>query len=746
MRAILLICALLVSLALRSGAPGQAYVDDGPRNQVLLVARSADGRTFQRVPRPLAAGASVPGAVVMPSGEVRLYFVDADTNRLKVATSPDGETFSTPRLVLFQGFSSEVNPVAPDPVLLPGGGVRLYVQLGPQGPGEVVPTLGAADSKDGVLFSARSLEGLGEDKWFNPAVAVVGGVYRLFAGQGNRLFSLSSRDGLTFERDPVSRLAGASSPSVVSLPGGGIRLYFQRARQIWSAWSRDGVEFQEEGTVLEWGKKGQPDQYGCGNPAVVRLADGSYRLYYNSWVELPPEEQLRPPAQPPRIRMVFEPGDYFGPTDPNPDRRSEFTRRVDPALRQASAGARPEGRFGINGYHSYSPRDAWDLGQLARYFEWESQELASVGLSYNRTLSPAAGQFSRRVVEPDQEGVFDFALPDRLVKAAQRHNLQMVAMLTCNRSGSAIEDHGEPQDTASFRRYVQAVVERYDGDGQADMPGLRYPIRYWQLTTEPEAAFAYDGASYARVMGVTRRAIREADPQALLVSGGARPLYSGTDPGSYHCLRFWRDFLASGGGEVTDVMDLHCSAPEPGADFPVTLAHFQALLARYDYRKPLWILETGTYSGRLFRGELDSSDRSNYPQHSEADQAAWWVQHCAYAFSHGVERLFWNVFYNDGPGWFKAGAMLNRDRSPKLVYYTQRLMAQKIDGFSACRELRPGLVRFQVDSRIVYVAWGSGPLPLEGRVLVTDIYGATRVAEASRVLLSQSPVFVEPAP
>jgi len=43
----------------------------------------------------------------------------------------------------------------------------------------------------------------------------------------------------------------------------------------------------------------------------------------------------------------------------------------------------------------------------------------------------------------------------------------------------------KPYDMDAYRRFVLALVERYDGDGKDDMPGLKYPIKYWEASNEP---------------------------------------------------------------------------------------------------------------------------------------------------------------------------------------------------------------------------------------------------------------------
>lgn len=56
----------------------------------------------------------------------------------------------------------------------------------------------------------------------------------------------------------------------------------------------------------------------------------------------------------------------------------------------------------------------------------------------------------------------------------------------------------KPEHLAAYRKWIAAVVERYDGDGNADMPGLKHPVRYYEIGSEfssyePEPVAEYLG-------------------------------------------------------------------------------------------------------------------------------------------------------------------------------------------------------------------------------------------------------------
>ena len=84
----------------------------------------------------------------------------------------------------------------------------------------------------------------------------------------------------------------------------------------------------------------------------------------------------------------------------------------------------------------------------------------------------------------------------------------------------------KPYDMDAYRRFVSAVVERYDGDGIDDMPGLKYPIKYWEASNEPSLQTGFwtffNGSSedYLEVLKATYQAVKEADPEAKVLAGG----------------------------------------------------------------------------------------------------------------------------------------------------------------------------------------------------------------------------------
>ncbi|NQT84142.1 hypothetical protein HQ563_14035 [bacterium] len=151
---------------------------------------------------------------------------------------------------------------------------------------------------------------------------------------GPRLLLTKSSDGLTFHAVRVLDLGGSVSDTIAA--NGGYRMYFHRnpgtagfkRLSIWSAFSKDGREWTvEDGPRLTASADG-PDRLGVGDPAVIRLADGTYRMFYKSFINEPASSWFpRPGARPgpqPAPRSTVQPGPRLGIRPPHHRAASEL--------------------------------------------------------------------------------------------------------------------------------------------------------------------------------------------------------------------------------------------------------------------------------------------------------------------------------------------------------------------------------------------------------------------------------------
>lgn len=274
--------------------------EDGPWNHRVEIASSSDGFTFTKDGVILSGQASVPDAILDKAGKIRVYYVDWENRGLTVAIQQNGNKYKFYR-VKVRDLKSEENGVQlvdPDVVLLPDGRYRLYgVSSKPQGqPGDPGRSNGtnqilSAISSDGVLFELENGVRHQANMATDPDVVKTAEGWQMFFSLGPDLVSLMSKDGLTFGTQLDVRIGGSVG---TTLPvDGQFRLYYhvgmESGLNIHSAISTDLVTWQKEpGVRLEGG----------GDPAPVKLPDGTYKMFYKTLIE--PMTQRQPPLPPPR--------------------------------------------------------------------------------------------------------------------------------------------------------------------------------------------------------------------------------------------------------------------------------------------------------------------------------------------------------------------------------------------------------------------------------------------------------------
>lgn len=126
---------------------------------------------------------------------------------------------------------------------------------------------------------------------------------------------------------------------------------------------------------------------------------------------------------------------------------------------------------------------------------------------------------------------YQFQVMDEYVRNAQRYGFKIQAVLKCNSPwASAVyeksnADYMLPLKDAhkgDWAKFVTGLVERYDGDGKHDMPGLKYPaLKILTFGNELEVPIhwkKYGGTpeSYHELLRITRKAAKKADPNIII--------------------------------------------------------------------------------------------------------------------------------------------------------------------------------------------------------------------------------------
>ena len=258
-----------------------------------------------------------------------------------------------------------------------------------------------------------------------------------------------------------------------------------------------------------------------------------------------------------------------------------------------------------------------------------------------------------------------------------------------------------PCDSKAYASWLRAAVERYDGDGVDDMPGLEYPLRHWEVGNEPDmhgpnlTIFQGDSADYLELLKLSYTTIKAADPNAevLIAAPSKWP----------ETIGYWRPIMKAG-ISYFDVGNVHSLK----VDDDFRASEYRGFLDEYGAGyKPFWITEAGVFEGgkALEQEELSKITIPNY----------------AAAFAAGAQVIF----------------RLNRGHNSGQVLETYLLMARTIGDFTKATSLAKNTVRFDMpNGRTVFALWDDATLPTEvtGEVKAITYRGEKSSPDASEVV------------
>jgi len=172
-----------------------------------------------------------------------------------------------------------------------------------------------------------------------------------------------------------------------------------------------------------------------------------------------------------------------------------------------------------------SPGDASSSFTIA--LEYAIPGLAEAYAPAGLTYAKPQGIFGMwRHLEPEQ-GIYNWKPMDDLVIEYQQAGFSGIQLLISAESSWAsvsppsLVNKGNTLPKVEFRdaylAYVKGFVERYDGDGIDDAPGLLYPVHHFGLEREFTGYWPSDAADYIQLLELAYPAIHEADPQAEVI-------------------------------------------------------------------------------------------------------------------------------------------------------------------------------------------------------------------------------------
>ncbi len=352
------------------------------------------------------------------------------------------------------------------------------------------------------------------------------------------------------------------------------------------------------------------------------------------------------------------------------------------------------------------------------------------------------------------------------------------------------------QDTLPvWLNFVHAMIQRYNGDGVDDMPGLKYPVRAWQFDYEfPLTGWGEGIQAYLSALKATYQAIKEVDPKASVVLAGLESssarLFAFADGFIQdNSAGFWRgdhhtrkyiiatpilktdkenyETLLTEGKDYYDVVDIHL-LEEKTTFLDGKLEWIKKLLEKLALSKPVWCDEAG--GPRLNpAGAKPGPNDPPFGVWTEQANAEYTVKIMVTAAYRGVDRVYYRLVDNP-PGYYLTGpwtvmGLVDTNRYKKPSYYAYQQLISFLAGYKTAvlRNFSPyRLAEFEVGDNKVYVAWaetGESTFDLSP-YLGSGIYTITPIvtqlqknrnpvvppavqASAANITLNSTPVFIQ---
>lgn len=254
----------------------------------------------------------------------------------------------------------------------------------------------------------------------------------------------------------------------------------------------------------------------------------------------------------------------------------------------------------------------------------EPSEVAEMKAAGAEWVRPHPGPFIWGDMQDSADEGVSFKQTDKMVRAAGAEGVSVLVTLwpyaewdQLARPDATVCDVGDsefsrefgnfrcaPHDWEAYEAWVTAVVERYDGDGVDDMPGLGVKIKHWEAMNEPDLNFRLEPqpepeeelglnffvgepAEYAELLKRTYAGVKAADLEAEVLIAGA----AGGSPDS---TAFYREVFSDAVAlESFDIANVHCISSDDIATFNV--APYKKLLDEFGITKPIWVTEAEAF-------------------------------------------------------------------------------------------------------------------------------------------------------
>ncbi|MDT8305773.1 MAG: cellulase family glycosylhydrolase, partial [Anaerolineae bacterium] len=382
---------------------------------------------------------------------------------------------------------------------------------------------------------------------------------------------------------------------------------------------------------------------------------------------------------------------------------------------------------------SYIPLVGWNMNAPPTIFGVQTYGSTRPGATYTPYLIETGASWARVMVnwadaEPantDPAG-FNWSAIDAALAIALRSSPRLIVTIDRAPAWAAERPRGPiyPSMLPEFAQFVQALVERYDGDGLDDAPG--HPVvRHWEIYNEPDASstlfvagWGEYGAEYAQMLSYVYPAVKQANNQAQVIFGGIAYDWW-ADTGGPFVETFLDDALAAGAGAHFDIMNFHFYpgfwrrwTDDASSGLSEKAQAIRSKLDNHQVNKPVIITEAGWHS-------------SNEPlsPSSPEEQARYVVELFVESMAADIDLMIWWMLFDPGSGIYDNGLITSASPptiKPAFIAYKELVARLRYAEFvrqletpapvfdpedGTVQSMDAYELRDPVNRRTIYVAW-----------------------------------------
>ena len=302
-----------------------------------------------------------------------------------------------------------------------------------------------------------------------------------------------------------------------------------------------------------------------------------------------------------------------------------------------------------------------------------------------------------------------------------------------------------------YALWIEALVERYDGDGYEDMPGLVKPVLYYEIESEAQHKVCWDSTieQYIKLLQTAYRAAKKASPEAKIILAGFDfgDIFDDFAPQEVIEERLKlaeekeisfdlvRESLKQ--GQFYDLVEIHWNRDYKGiysdigwvrqfSDKPIWAGDAASgpwIKHEVFPQAPLYSKMIGNQLTQALSNELDSRHQEVL-RWQRKEQAKLTTKKVITGIDAGLSGIVIENIVDWGGEWAAMGlgnfmfiGLLDKEGIPKPAYYTYKLVIEKIKGFSSVRRLNIGgdvlqskgkgiwAFEFSVRGKPIYVLW-----------------------------------------